>query len=230
MATGGNQAPRIPGIADELPSSVTQLHSSEYQNPSQLPHGAVLVVGVGNSGAEIALELSHTHPTWLAGEASGEIPVRHGKAAARYFMPVLRFAALHLLTLGTPMGRKALPKLSAKALPLIRTKRSDLAAAGVRSVPRVVGTEQGRPVLDGNEVADVASVIWCTGYRSEFDWLDLPAFDGAARPRQRRGIVDSVPGLYFIGQELMFSAASATLPGVGRDARYLAERISVAAR
>lgn len=220
VATGGNQAPRTPAFSRDLESGIMQVHSTAYRNPDQLPEGPVLVVGLGNSGAEIALDVSLSHPTSVAGVPSGEIPFRHGRAAAVFALPLLRFAALHLLTLKTPIGRKVLPQLATKALPLIRTKRKDLAAAGVRSVPRVVGVSNGRPVLEGNEVVDVASVIWCTGFGEDFGWMDLPAFGPDGRPRQRRGVVESVPGLYFLGQESMFAAASATLPGVGRDARY----------
>jgi putative flavoprotein involved in K+ transport len=226
VATGGSQVPRVPAFAAELAPEVTQLHSSDYRNPSQLRSGPVLVVGLGNSGAEIALEVSRTRETSIAGAPSGEFPFRHGRAAALVVLPLLRLAALHVLTVKTPIGRKVLPKLSAGALPLIRTKLAELSAAGVRSVPRVVGVREGRPVLENDESVDVANVIWCTGYTDDFEWMDLPAFDSDGRPRQRRGVIEKIPGLYFLGQELMFSAASATLPGVGRDAKYLAKRIA----
>jgi putative flavoprotein involved in K+ transport len=97
VATGANQVPKIPTFADELHSSIVQLHSSQYRHPSQLQEGAVLVVGAGNSGAEIALEVSRTHPTCLSGKPSGQVPVRLGPAAARFF-PILRFVGHHVLT------------------------------------------------------------------------------------------------------------------------------------
>jgi putative flavoprotein involved in K+ transport len=230
LATGGSQAPRIPEFAESITPEVLQLHSSDYRNPAQLQPGSVLVVGVGNSGAEIALEVSRSHPTWLAGAPSGQLPVRHGRAAARFIVPVVRFAGLHVLNLGTPAGRKAAPRMTAHAAPLIRTKMPDLAAAGVRSVPRVAGVQAGMPFVDGDSAVSVANVIWCTGYRKDFGWVNLPGFEAGGQPAQQRGIVESVPGLYLLGQEFLFSAVSATVTGVCRDAKYLAEHMNAPTR
>jgi putative flavoprotein involved in K+ transport len=230
LATGGSQIPKVPHLAESMAPEVLQLHSSDYRNPAQLRPGKVLVVGVGNSGAEIALEVSRSHPTWLAGAPSGQLPVRHGRAAARFFFPVVRFAALHVLTKATPVGRKAAPGVTSHATPLIRTKMSDLAAAGVHSVPRVVGVRSGMPVVDGDSALSVANVIWCTGYRSDFSWVNLPGFQDGKQPTRSRGEVPSVPGLYLLGQEFLFSAASATVTGVCRDAKYLAGHLGAPIR
>ena len=108
VATGSTN-PEGSTFADELHPSIVQLHSSQYRNPSQLQEGAVLVVGAGNSGAEIAFEVSRTHPTFLSGKPSGELPVRHGPAMARFVFPVIRFVGNHVLTLRTPIGRKVQP-------------------------------------------------------------------------------------------------------------------------
>lgn len=222
VATGGAGAPDVPDFARELGASVLQLHSSEYRNPGQLRPGPVLVVGMGNSGAEIAVELSRTRPTIIAGTPTGELPVRHGRSAARFLFPVVRFAGLHVLSLGTPIGRRMLPKLIAQATPLMRTRLGDLEVAGVARVDRVVGVHDERPVVTGGRMLDVANVIWCTGYREELGWIDVPAFDDDGRIAQRHGLVTSVPGLYVLGLEGMHSMMSATLPGVARDAAYLA--------
>lgn len=225
VATGCSQAPKVPAFAGDLDPSIVQFHSSEYRNPGQLQAGPVLVVGRGNSGAEIGLEVSRTHPTTVAGNPGGEIPVKHGPTAARYFLPVVRFVGLHVLTLNTPIGRKAAPAFKAHATPLIRTKSKDLAAAGVRLVPRVAGVENGRPVLADGTRLEVSNVIWCTGFRDDFGWIDPAMLDAGALPRQRRGVALDTPGLFFLGQEFMYAAVSATLPGAGRDARYLARRM-----
>lgn len=230
VATGCSQAPKVPDFAAELAPSIVQLHSSEYRNLQQLQDGPVLVVGLGNSGAEIGLEAQSAHPTFVAGKPGGEIPVKHGPTAARYFLPLVRFAGLHVLTLSTPVGRKVAPVFKAHAAPLIRTKSKDLAAAGIRLVPRVAGVENGFPVLADGTRLEVSNVIWCTGFRDDFSWIDPEMLDGGALPRQWRGVALETPGLYFLGQEFMYAATSATLPGVCRDARYLAGQIPAGAR
>lgn len=222
LATGSCGTPRVPAFAGELAVSVTQLHSSRYRNPGQLQPGSVLVVGGGNSGAEIALEVSRTHPVTLAAGPSAQIPFRHGRALARYGLPAIRFAGAHVLNERSPIGRQVLPKMREEATPLIRTKNADLAAAGVTRVGRVAGASEGRAISEDGDILDAANVIWCTGYRADYAWIDLPGLEGNGEPENRRGIVDSAPGLFLLGQEFLFSALSATLAGIGRDARYLA--------
>ena len=230
VATGGCGTPKVPRFADQLATSIVQLHSSEYRNPAQLQPGPVLVVGMGNSGAEIALELSRTRPTMIAGTPAGELPVRHNRTTGRFLFPLVRFAGLHVLSLGTPIGRKVLPKLAGKGTPLIRTKVADLAAAGVVHHPRVTGVQDGKPVVGGDHSLDLSNVIWCTGFSEGLGWMDVPAFDDNGRLVQRRGVVTPVPGLYVLGQELMYAISSATLPGVVRDAAYLARQMETRRR
>jgi putative flavoprotein involved in K+ transport len=224
VATGGCQAPKVPEFAGKLDPGIVQLHSSEYRNPSQLPDGPVLIVGMGNSGAEIARNVAATRPTTIAGTPGAQAPVRPTRTTARLVFPLLRFAGLHVVTLGTPLGRAASAKLS--TAPLVRTRISDLVELGVGVVPRITGTSDGRPVCADGTVCTASSVIWCTGYRDEFDWIDLPVFDDRGEPVHRRGVVDAAPGLYFLGLEFLYALASATIPGIGRDARHLAKRMS----
>jgi putative flavoprotein involved in K+ transport len=226
VATGANQVPKVPSFADELHSSIVQLHSSQYRHPSQLQEGAVLVVGAGNSGAEIAFEVSRAHPTFLSGKPSGQIPVRHGPAMARFVFPMIRFVGHHVLTLRTPVGRKVQPRFISHSAPLIRVKLKDLAAAGVEQVPRTVGVESGRPALEDERVLEVSNVIWCTGFREEFPWIDLPIFGEDGRPLHERGVVVGEPGLYFVGLLFQYAVSSDVLPGVGRDAEYIAKHIA----
>jgi putative flavoprotein involved in K+ transport len=230
VTTGAFHEPRVPDLARGLGASVVQLHSAEYRNPSQLQPGPALVVGLGNSGAEIALELSRTHSTSISGTPGGELPVRHGRAAARFVFPFVRFAGLHVLSLGSPIGRRVLPKLATHAAPLIRTRRKELAAAGVASVGRVTGVSDGLPVVADGRALVVTNVIWCTGFCSDFGWMRVPAFDEAGRLRQWRGVVESVPGLYVLGLNFMYSINSDSLPGIVRDAAYLARRIAAERR
>jgi putative flavoprotein involved in K+ transport len=226
VATGSHRAPKLPPFASELDPRIVQLHSSDYRNPSQLRDGGVLVVGVGNSGAEIALELSGTHEVWHAGTQSAEIPVRHGGVPARFVLPVIRFLGRHVLTVRTPIGRKVRPRFMVMATPLIRVKSKDLAAAGVERVPRVAGARDGLPVLADGRVLDVANVVWCTGFAYDFSWIDLPVFADDGQPLHERGVVSSAPGLYFVGLVFQYAAVSDVLPGVGRDAEHVVEHLT----
>lgn len=230
IATGGHHLPKRPAFAGELDPDIVQLHSQAYKNPGQLRDGTVLVVGLGNSGAEIALDVSGSHSTVLAGKPSGEMPMKHGRTAARFALPIVKFLGVRVLTLNTPIGRKAAPGFKSMAAPLIRTKTKDLAAAGVQLVPRLAGVSEGLPVLEDGTTVEATNVIWCTGYQEEYSWVKLPVFDEQGEPRQSRGVAEDVPGVFFIGQEFLFAAASATLPGVCRDARYLARRLATERR
>jgi putative flavoprotein involved in K+ transport len=226
VATGAHRLPKVPAFAPELDPRILQLHSSEYRNPSQLRKGDVLLVGAGNSGAELAAELAPTQRVWLAGPKTGEIPVRHGTLPARFGFRTFRFIGHRVLRLDTPIGRKLGPKLSSKGAPLIRTKLKDLAAAGVERVPRVVGIRGGLPILEDDRVLDVANVVWCTGFRTEFGWIDLPVFGDDGQPLHHRGVVESEPGLYFLGLVFQYSFSSDVLPNRGRDAEYIAKHIA----
>jgi putative flavoprotein involved in K+ transport len=233
VAMGSHQEPWLPQFAAQLDPAIVQLHAAAYRNPSQLRDGGVLVVGVGNSGGEISLEVAASHPPWLAGQEVGQVPFRvDGRAARLIFMPLLfRLIAHNLLTVDTPIGRRMRPKLLAHGQPLVRVKRSDLAAAGVQRVSRVVGARDGLPLLEGGQRLEVANVIWCTGYRPGFSWIDLPIFgekhgDDHREPGHRRGIVASQPGLYFVGLFFLYAMSSGFLRGVARDAEYVVEAIA----
>ncbi|HET9558214.1 MAG TPA: NAD(P)-binding domain-containing protein, partial [Actinomycetota bacterium] len=222
------QVPRVPPFAAELDPAILQLHSSGYRHPSQLREGPTLVVGAGNSGAEIALEVAGRHPTWLAGKESGHVPVRIEGAAARYvFQPLLfRVVGHRVLTVDTPIGRKLRPRLLAHGAPLVRVRPKDLAAAGIRRVPRVVGVRDGHPLSAGQQVLEVANVIWCTGSGPDFSWIDLPVFgEHGHEPLHHRGVVAGQPGLYFVGLSFLYAMSSGFLPGVDRDAKHVVQAI-----
>ena len=138
---------------------------------------------------------------------------------------LVRFVGHHVLTLRTPIGRKLRPKFLNQATPLIRVKPSDLVDAGITRVGRIVGVRDGLPVTDDGQTIDVANVIWCTGFRPGFSWIDLPVFGDRQEPKQDRGIVASEPGLYFIGLEFTYAASSATITGVPRDARRVVKHL-----
>jgi putative flavoprotein involved in K+ transport len=229
VAMASFQVPRVPAFAAELDPGLLQLHAGSYRNPFQLRDGGVLVVGAGNSGAEIALEVAGRQATWLAGKESGHVPFRIESAAARrVLLPLLfRLVGHRLLTVDTPIGRRLRPRLLAHGAPLVRVRPRDLAAAGVGRVPRVVGVRDGRPLLADQRMLEVANVIWCTGFGPDFSWIDLPVFgDDPREPRHRRGVVADQPGLYFVGLSFLYAMSSGFLPGVDRDAEHVVQAIT----
>jgi len=226
IAGGYDRLPKTPDFADRLDPAIVQLHAAEYREPAQLEDGDVLVVGAGNSGADIAMDLAPTHRVLLSGRHPGEIPWRIDRRPARVLTPAVFFVFSHVLTVRTPVGRKARPQVLTHSGPLIRVKSRDLAAAGVQRVPRTVGVQDGRPLLEDGRTADVANVVWCTGFRPDTSWIDLPVFDAAGEALQQRGVVDSRPGLYFLGGLFQYALSSSMIRGVGRDAAYIADDLS----
>ena len=226
VATGTfGRTPNLPDFALELDPSIRQLHSSEYRRPAQLRPGRVLVVGASHSGTDIAYEVAATHPTVLAGRDLGQLPVRLDHWTARVFWPAFVFVGKHVLTRRTPLGRRRMSEVRFHGGPMIRVKRADLAARGVERVhARVTEVRHGRPVLEDREL-DVGTVIWCTGFRQVFDWIDLPILGPDGWPREMRGVVAEAPGLYFCGLSFQYAFSSMVLPGVGRDADYVAAQI-----
>jgi putative flavoprotein involved in K+ transport len=231
VAMASHQVPQVPPFAPELDPGIVQFHSAEYRNPSQLQEGSALVVGAGNSGAEIAVEVVKEHPTWLAGTESGHVPFRIERAPARFvFLPLMfRVIGHRVMTVRTPIGRKMRPKLLSHGAPLVRVKPKDIAAAGVERVSRVMGVRDGLPLLEDERVLEAANVIWCTGFRPDFSWIDLPVFgdeEAPIEPIHRRGIVGGEPGLFFVGLFFLYAMSSGFLPGVGRDAEYIVNEIA----
>jgi putative flavoprotein involved in K+ transport len=225
VAMSGFQKPRVPEFSRELSPETTQITSFDYRNPSALREGAVLVVGVGNSGAEIALDLAPDHTVLLSGRDVGQVPFRIESRLARLLVPIVFRVVFHrLLTIRTPIGRRMRTKMLSSGAPLVRTKRADLAAAGIERVPRVAGVRDGKPLLEDGRVLDVANVIWCTGFDHGISWIDLDVH-GPLEPKHRAGIAEGEPGLYFLGLMFLYAGSSAMVHGVSRDASRIADEI-----
>ena len=233
VAMASYQAPRVPAFARALAPDIVQLHSRDYRNPGQLRPGGVLLVGAGNSGAEIAIEVVRSHRTWLSGRHPGHVPFGIATPIARLAIPIIFRVVFHrILTVDTPVGRRARPSIISKGGPLIRVKPKDLAAAGVERAPRVTGVRDGKPLLADGRVLEVANVIWCTGFHPGLSWIDLPTpvsgEDG--EPVHNRGIVPGEPGLYFVGLHFLYALSSTMIHGVARDAERIADTIQARVR
>lgn len=225
VTTGEHQRPRVPALATELAPTIGQLHSIDYRNPGQFAPGAVLVVGAANSGTDVALDAAAAgHEVWLAGRHPGQVPVDIDTAGARPVIPIVMFVFKHVLTLRTPMGRRARKQALHHGVPLVRNKLADLDAAGVRRIGRITAVHNGRPVTDDGTAPDVSTVVWCTGSDSDHSFLDLPVFGPDGRLLHERGVA-AESGLYFLGLEFQYALASGTIQGLDRDARYLLRRM-----
>jgi putative flavoprotein involved in K+ transport len=232
VAAGAYRTPRVPAFASQLYPAVTQLHSVEYRNPSQLRQGAVLIVGAGNSGAEIALDLAKTHPVWLSGRHPGLVPAGYTASGRSHWIAKLVVGlALHS-TADTWPGRWALSRAQTftGGHPVVRVQPEQLLAAGVQRVPRVAGVQAGRPQLVDGRMLDVANVIWCTGFVRDFSWIRLPIFDADGMPQHHRGMVQTEPGLYFIGLPFQSSVLSGIVASAGPDAEYVVRQIAKRAK
>jgi putative flavoprotein involved in K+ transport len=198
---------------------VQQFHSSEYRNPLHLPPGDVLVVGVGNSGAQIAMEPAQTRRVWLAGRESGHLRRRLlGRDLYDWIWPIFtRFDAQ------TMIGRRMKRRTRATD-PLIGIAPSEIVRSGVIRVGRLTEVRDGQPFCEDRAI-DPVVVIWCTGFTADYGWIDLPVFGDDGYPRHDRGVVAESPGLYFLGLRFQHRRTSALIGGVGADAAYVAEVI-----
>jgi putative flavoprotein involved in K+ transport len=228
IAMSNYQVPKVPKFAKDLNPDIVQIHSFDYRDPSQLQEGSVLVVGAGNSGSELALESArNNHEVWLSGRDTGHIPFDINSALAKLIMIrlVLRFVFHRILTTGTPVGRKARPKIVSHGGPLIRNKPKDFVNAGIKRISKIAGVKNGLPVDENQQVIDVKNIIWCTGFYPSYSWIDIPVFKDK-EPMQNRGVVKNEPGLYFVGMHFQYSLSSAMVHGAERDAEFVVNTIA----
>ncbi len=218
VATGPFQEPYVPKLADKLVDDVFQAHAVGYRRPQEVPLGTVLVVGGGNTGFQIAKELSATHKVVLSvGSRQKPLPQRVLGRDLFWWLTTMRILDR---TVDSRLGRK----LSTRDT-LIGSSPRELERHGVELKPRAVEAE-GHTVRfeDGSEL-EVNAVIWATGYRADYSWIKLPIFDGQGRLRHRRGVTD-VRGLYFLGISWQYTRGSALIGWVKDDAAFIAERIA----
>jgi putative flavoprotein involved in K+ transport len=218
VATGPFQVPFVPPMASKLDPAVTQLHSADYRNPQTLPDGPVLVVGGGNSGFQIAEELAATRTVDLS--IATRYPMLPQRLAGRDLFWWLTRLGLLRVTVTSRPGRR----MSRRDF-VIGTNRRRLEKAGVRFRPRLVDAD-GRTVrfADHRLLEDVGVVVWATGYRPDYGWINIPGVVREGHVLHRRGVAE-IPGLYFLGLSWQHTRGSALLGFVNDDATFLADRI-----
>lgn len=222
VATGAHPLARIPAFSTMLAPHIAQFHSGDYRNPDMLPDGDVLIVGAGTSGAQIALELAATRPVTIAGRPTPHVPDLLRKHAGRAYW----FFVNSVLTRATPLGRKAAEGFTDRGAPLIGISMRNLREAGVARAGRVTGVDDGWPVFDDGSTLHPSTVIWATGYRPDLTWIDGLTLTPDGWPVHRRGVIEQAAGLYVLGMPFQYALTSTLIGGVGRDARYIADRIA----
>ena len=218
VATGPFQTPYVPEVASRLDPEFFQTHSTGYRKPGDVPEGRVLVVGGGNTGFQIAKELSATHEVRLSvGSPQKPLPQR---LLGRDLFWWLTKSRLLYTTVESRLARR----LQDRDTLIGSSPRALKRRYGVELKPRLVDAE-GRTVrfADGSEV-EVDAVIWATGYRPDYSWIERPVLDSDGRLRHRRGVTD-VPGLYFLGLTWQHTRGSALLGWVKDDAQFISEQV-----
>jgi putative flavoprotein involved in K+ transport len=218
VATGPFQVPFVPPVAAHLDAGVVQLHSTSYRSPQTIPEGRVLVVGGGNTGFQIAEELSGSREVHLSiGSRQMPLPQRFlGRDLFWYLETTGLIRKSTESLIGRRMeGRDTLIGSSRRAL---RRRR------GVKIHGRAVAAEGSTISFADGTKLEVGSVIWATGFRADHSWIDAPVFDDNGRVVHRRGVTES-PGLYFLGLSWQHTRGSALLGWVKDDAEYIAQHI-----
>jgi putative flavoprotein involved in K+ transport len=219
VATGPFQTPFIPPAAQRLDGAVTQLHSAGYRNAQALPAGPVLVVGGGNSGFQIAEELAAAGRRVDLSIATKQ-PVLPQRLAGKDLFWWLTHLGLMRVSTESRLGRR----MSSRDF-IIGSSRRRLQKKGVRFLPRLTGAGGRTAQFADGGTLDAGVVIWATGYRPDFSWIDIPGVVQDGQVTHRRGVTE-VPGLYFLGLTWQHTRGSALLGFVNDDAAYLAGRIA----
>jgi putative flavoprotein involved in K+ transport len=194
------------------------------------------VVGFGTAGVEIAIELATAgRQVLLSGRPTAQalskfVPaIFAGKNGIVRLIGAAYWNFMHrAVTIDTPLGRKAKSQISLRGQPLIRLNREDALAAGVEHVARLAGAANGKPYLEGGREVDVSAVVWCTGFRPSFEFLEMPGcpLDSKGSPIAPHGIVEQIPGLYFVGLPFQVGLTSTLVGGAGRDAALVVGHIA----
>jgi putative flavoprotein involved in K+ transport len=219
VATGPFQVPFVPPSAAELDQSVFQIHSADYRNPAQLPEGHVLVVGGGNSGFQIAEELVTTRKVDLS--VGKRVPSLPQRLLGRDLFWWLSGVGFMNVSTDSRLGRKL-----AKRDVLIGSSPRRLRRSGVTMRKRLTSAAGRRATFEDGSELDIDAIVWATGYRSDFTWIDVPEIkDQSGQVIHRRGVTDS-SGLLFIGLTWQHTRGSALIGFVKDDAAFIANRLA----
>ena len=220
LATGPFQKAYVPAFAGKLPPSIYQVHTSAYKNPEQLQSGTVLIVGGGNSGAQIAVELSQSREVFLSvGHPLKFFPLEVlGKSIFYWFKKVGIYSLTADSALGKLVKNQGDPIMGKELKKAIQEGKVKLKPRATKATAKAISFE------DGSQV-EVENVIWATGFRPDYSWITIPnAINAKGIPMHKRG-VSTIEGLYFLGLPWQHTRGSALIGGVGADAEFLLEHV-----
>ena len=220
VATGPFQTPYVPSSSADAAPEVQQLHSAHYRNPAQIPAGSrVLVVGAANSGLQIADELAAGHAVTVAvGSRSPELPQRIFGRDLFFWLSRIGFFTV-------PAGSRLGRRLRSRGDLVIGSRSGDLRRRGVRFAPRLTGFDGRTACFADGTTTQVDAVVWATGYRPDYSWLELPVVDRKGYVRHDGGVAEH-PGMYLMGMQFLRRRKSALIDGAGDDARDLSDHLA----
>lgn len=223
IATGAYHKPYIPEVSKRIPPEIRQITSKAYKNPESLLPGDVLVVGMGASGSQIALELAGTRKVYLSGK---QLPSFPRQVLGKDIYWWLYKTGLLTATIDSWLGKKMMQRNMYNGDALIgKALKESIKQKDIFLVGKTVDVTGNEVIFDDGKKAVVQNIIWATGYRYDFSWIRLPIFDKKGYPMQSRGKVIESPGLYFVGLPYLYRINSSLIGGVGADAQYIAEDI-----
>ena len=270
VATGAYQRPTPSSLRDAAPQAIFQQHTAEYRNPASLPDGAVLVVGSGQSGCQVAEDLLGAGRTvYLSVGACPWVPRSHRGRDLVHWMAETGLLDQTVDTLTAPNALVAcnpavsgtegghdcnpLTLMARGAVPVGRLEgfgggaalfADDLAANIAKGIEFEAGLRKGfdehagaspaaappeapeLPEVRELDLAGVGAIVWATGFRPDYGWIELPVLDASGRPLHRRGVTD-FPGLAFLGVHWLHKRKSSLFIGVGEDAAHVVSQVAV---
>jgi putative flavoprotein involved in K+ transport len=222
IATGPFHTPFTPPCHKKISENTLQMHSNYYQNAKQLLDGDALVVGGGDSGYQILDEISSDadRTVYFSGITKVKsIPQKFLGKTLWWWFSLIGFLKFNKYSW---IGKK----ISRITQPIIGTDVKEiLSRENVIPVGRTNDALNEKIMFDKETISSIKNIVWATGYRPNFEWIEGLELDKDHYPKNFRG-VSGMTGLYFLGLPWMYTRGSATLGGVSKDASYLASYIT----
>jgi len=221
IATGPFHIPYTPPFSKKIAEDIFQIHSNYYKNPGQLQEGNAMVVGAGDSGFQILDEVSRDdRKVYFSGATDVKVLPQEilGKTLWWWFTK----SGFLSFSRDTWLGKK----ISKSRQPVIGTPvKKILERENVMPVGKTKNAEGELIITDKKKIKDLKNIIWATGYRPNFSWIEGLELAKNGYPKHYRG-VSNIEGLCFIGLPWLHTRGSATLGGIKKDAKYLSDYIS----